>query len=59
MSELHPAAKADFNVTIGGMTGHLAVASWWADLVAEEPKARLWVQDTPYPCLTCCQGGSH
>ena len=64
VSVLHPAAVADFNVTIAGsdgsvgLTGHEAIAVWWADLVAKTPKGRTWVQDVAYPCLTCCTGGN-
>jgi hypothetical protein len=43
---------ADFNVTIDGLTAIPALTEWWLG-----GSQNLWVQEAPYPCATCCQGG--
>lgn len=46
---------ADFNVTINGMTAAYAMDAWFA---GRNPQ-QLWLQNPPYPCDSCCSGGSH
>ena len=64
VSALHPAAVADFNVTIGGVTGTEAVAIWWNGLKSDREikpgqiADHVWVQTADYPCATCCAGGN-
>lgn len=58
-SSRHPAAEADFNVTIDGAPATQAVRVWWMDLVAKTPVGRVWKQNAAYPCATCCSGGSN
>ena len=65
VSALHPAAVADFNVTIDGVTGTKAVAIWWKGLKSDreikpgqQSADHLWVQAADYPCATCCTGGN-
>ncbi len=68
VSALHPAAVADYNVTIDGLTGKEAVALWWNGLVGRNKSGgqqtapsvapRMWIQTATYPCATCCAGGN-
>ena len=58
VSTAHPLASDDFNVTIDGVTGHQAVAIWYADLVTKRTEGRIWTQQAGFPCATCCSGGN-
>ena len=51
----------DFNVTLPDGTSSMgAFVTWYTSLQGggAKPPARLWMQQAPFPCPSCCSGGN-